>query len=183
MPWIDKKIEPELHAIIAKELRNQGCIVHEVNGIEDHIHLVHTLPRTKTIAQIMRCVKSVSSKWIKTRGEQYAWFGWQDGYAPFSVDYRRMKGVCFYVRNQKKYHGTNNSKMTFVDEFEKFMEAYGYPDYTKHYVFPDKPDDYTLREPVPSHRFKNRAARKRWRRRESKTTGSTPIGAPEGPLA
>ncbi|MFT5017652.1 MAG: hypothetical protein ACI9G6_002430, partial [Limisphaerales bacterium] len=36
MPWIDKKIEPELHAIIAKELRNQGCIVHEVNGIEDH---------------------------------------------------------------------------------------------------------------------------------------------------
>ena len=94
-----------------------------------------------------------------------------------------MKGVCFYVRNQKKYHGTNNSKMTFVDEFEKFMEAYGYPDYTKHYVFPDKPDDYTLREPVPSHRFKNRAARKRWRRRESKTTVSTPIGAPEGPLA
>jgi REP element-mobilizing transposase RayT len=169
-PWIDERIEPELHAILAEQLRSHGCVVREINGTADHVHLLHTLPRTKCIADVMKDVKAVSSRWIKTKGLQYANFDWQDGYATFSADYRRLNGIRHYVRHQKEHHGLQGSNMTFVDEFTKLMNAYGYPDYTKQYVFPDEPANNILRDPArPRYRRTSHRTNKRWKRKRLTT--------------
>jgi len=57
-------------------------------------------------------VKKHSSKWIKTKGDNYAGFYWQDGYAAFSVRPSEAADLVRYIENQKEHHKT----MGFQDE-------------------------------------------------------------------
>ena len=157
-PIIDEVIEPELYGIIHSELVRQGCKVIAIGGTDDHVHLVHSLPRTKTIADIMNAVKSVSSKWIKTKGPQYREFAWQDGYGTFSVDYRKLDGLIHYVRNQRNHHGKQNTKMTFKQEYTRVLRAYGYSNFTREYVFPEPPT-HRVEEPMPVYHARRAASR------------------------
>lgn len=61
MPYIDTNIENKVHLLIADLFVDFGSIVLAVGGTSDHIHIVHSLPRTKSIAEILKAVKSVSS--------------------------------------------------------------------------------------------------------------------------
>ena len=140
-PWIDEKIESELHKVMTNCFASLGSIVLEINGTPDHVHIVHTLPRTKSIAEVLNHVKSTSSCWIKTKGEKYAWFGWQDGYGAFSADYRKLEGLLRYVRNQKNHHGLNNQLMDFEQEYTRMLIAFGYPDFNPTYQFPKLPQN------------------------------------------
>ena len=68
----------------------------------------------------MEEIKSHSSKWIKTKGENYRNFYWQDGYGAFSVNPREIDIVVKYISTQREHH----SKKTFQREFMKFLEDY-----------------------------------------------------------
>lgn len=148
-PLIDQKIEAKLYAIMIAAAQKLGVIVIEIGGTADHVHIVHNIPRTRSIAEIVNAIKSVSSKWIKSKGEDYAWFGWQDGYGCFSADYRNLDGLIKYVRKQKERHGVSNKKMTFREEYTRYLRAYGFSDFNAEYQFPEQPSDDHCREPLP----------------------------------
>jgi REP element-mobilizing transposase RayT len=137
--FIDDAIEEELYNIMSAEFIKLGCIVYEIGGTSDHVHILHSLPRMVRIADVINAVKSVSSKWIKTKGENYEWFSWQDGYGVFSVDYRKMGGVRQYIRKQKMHHSANSVRLSFREEYTRILVAYGHADFTPQYVFPEKP--------------------------------------------
>ena len=136
-PWIDEKIEPELFAIMISEFQKHGCQVIEIGGSDDHVHIIHTLPRTKSIAQVISSVKAVSSRWLSLRAEKFRAFGWQDGYGSFSVDYRKQEKVREYVRHQREHHAKPSKIDTFKKEYTAMLIDYGYPDFTPEYVFPN----------------------------------------------
>lgn len=140
MPYIHAGIEDRVHRLIADLFREHGCIVLEIGGTADHIHIVHSLPRTKSIAEIMKAVKSVSCIAIKEMGPDCEWFEWQAGYGTFSADYRKLDGLLDYVRQQKLHHSRQGRKMTFKEEYTKMLVAYGYPDFNPAYQFPEAPD-------------------------------------------
>lgn len=140
MPYIEANIEEKVHNLIAELFRGFDCIVLAVGGTPNHVHVVHSLPRTKSIAEIMKAVKSVSSNAIKRMNPEYEWFSWQDGYGTFSADYRKLEGLLAYVRNQKRHHGLEGNRMTFEDEYSKMLVAFGYPDFNPEYQFPCAPD-------------------------------------------
>ena len=48
-------------------------------------------------------------------------FGWQDGYAAFTVGKSNLAEVVQYVQNQRKHHRTK----TFQEEYRAFLEAHG----------------------------------------------------------
>ena len=54
-------------------------------GTADHLHLLFRLTATKSIAEIMRAVKAISSKWIHKTYPDDGAFAWQSGYAAFTV--------------------------------------------------------------------------------------------------
>jgi putative transposase len=58
-------------------------------------------------------MKSSSSRWIKTKGNQYADFAWQGGYGGFSVSRPSLEGAKKYLSSQKEHHKT----FTFKEEF------------------------------------------------------------------
>ncbi|MFK8161011.1 MAG: IS200/IS605 family transposase [Lewinella sp.] len=140
MPYISVDIEKRVYRLITSLFKDHGCAVLEIGGTPDHVHVVHSLPRTKSVAEIMKAVKSVSSIAIKAMNPAYEWFSWQDGYGSFSVDYRKLDGLLAYVRNQKRHHGIKGDRMTFETEYSKMLVAYGFPDFNPEYQFPVSPD-------------------------------------------
>ena len=56
-----------------------------INGMDDHIHIFSTFPRTVALSKFVEDIKRNSSRWIKTKGVAYQNFTWQNGYAGFSV--------------------------------------------------------------------------------------------------
>ena len=144
-PMIQPSVEEDLYRLVRSLFLDQGCFVEEIGGTADHLHIVHTLPRTKSIATVMEAVKSISSKGMKTQGLFPPNFHWQDGYACFSVDPRNMDRLVLYVRNQKRHHyGDDISVLqhSFEIEYVTLLNAYDC-DYSPEYLFPTKPESTT----------------------------------------
>ena len=99
-------------------------------GTDDHIHLVCSLGRTVTVATLLEEVKKSTSKWIKTKGEQYAHFSWQAGYGAFSIGQSQLDAVRQYIAGQREHH----RKRTFQEEFREFLAKYNVP-YDERYVW------------------------------------------------
>jgi len=129
-PVLIPGIRTELHPYLAVVLRENDCPSLKVGGVEDHVHLLFGLSRTLTVAKVVETVKTSSSKWIKTKGTEFASFHWQGGYGAFSVSQSDANTVVRYIENQEEHH----RKMTFQEEFRKFLERYQVP-YDERYVW------------------------------------------------
>ena len=80
--------------------------------------------------KLVESVKSHSSKWIKTRGEDYKDFYWQDGYGSFSINPTQVEAVKTYIANQHEHH----KKKTFKEEYVGFLKKYRV-EYDERYVW------------------------------------------------
>jgi putative transposase len=118
---IRPEIEQRLHAYIATVSRDTGCHSYRVGGVEDHVHIVTTLSRTVTIAQLVEKLKSSSSAWMKRQSEGLKDFYWQTGYGSFSVSPKDLDAVVQYEETQWEHH----HKESFQDEFRRFCRSYG----------------------------------------------------------
>jgi REP element-mobilizing transposase RayT len=81
---ITEKIEPELYAYIGRVLIDE-CELPAliIGGDKDHLHLLIVMSRTYSMAHIVEMINKRSSKWIKTKGEEFRMFQWQTGYGAF----------------------------------------------------------------------------------------------------
>ena len=82
-PWLDLNVRPRMHAYLATICRDVGSEFVHVGGVADHVHIVTTLPRTLSQAQLIEQIKKTSSKWIKAVDTRYRAFAWQRGYGAF----------------------------------------------------------------------------------------------------
>jgi len=128
--WIDDGVRPELHAYIAGTLRNIKCAVQRMNSVEDHIHILMQLHRTKAVADVLEEIKSSSSRWIKSRHERFADFKWQAGYGAFAVSSSNVAAVCRYIDIQREHHQARS----FQDEYREILRRHGVA-YDEQYVW------------------------------------------------
>lgn len=103
-PLIDEAIEEELFKYIGGICKNLECNPIKVGGYRDHIHILCILSRKIALMKLLEEVKSHSSKWIKTKGDQYKNFYWQRGYGSFSVNPAEIDVVIRYIENQAEHH-------------------------------------------------------------------------------
>jgi REP element-mobilizing transposase RayT len=129
-PLIDDAIEAELHTYLGGACKELNCYPIIVGGHHDHVHILCDLSRTIAVMKLLEKVKANSSKWIKTMGEPYEGFYWQDGYAAFSVSPANIDSVCKYIANQKEHHST----ISFQDECRAYFKKYKM-DYDERYVW------------------------------------------------
>jgi len=127
---IDETIENELFHYIGGTCRELECQPIQVGGYLDHVHILSSLTKKITVIELLQKVKQNSSKWIKTKGDQYAGFYWQDGYAAFSVSPNRLDGVANYIRRQKEHH----QNISFQDECRTLFKEHGI-EYDERYVW------------------------------------------------
>jgi putative transposase len=129
-PWLDSDVRPRMHAYLATIFRDAGADFVCVGGVTDHVHIVTTLPRTVTQAQLIEQIKKTSSKWIKTLDARYRGFFWQHGYGAFSVSPSQLASVLDYVNKQQEHHRAQ----TFQKEYRDFLRKHGI-DFDERYVW------------------------------------------------
>jgi putative transposase len=120
-PWIDPAIRPRMHAYLAAICRDLGAQAFRVDGAADHVHIVTTLPRTLSQAQMVEQAKKTSSKWIKALEPRSRGFFWQRGYGAFSVSVSQLDTVLQYLHTQEEHHRTR----TFQEEYHELLCRHG----------------------------------------------------------
>lgn len=129
-PLITPEIQENLYGYIAGICKKLESPAIQIGGIEDHIHILVILSKKISLINFVEEVKKGSSKWMKTQGEQFQNFYWQEGYGAFSVNPREVDVVKKYIQTQKEHH----SKKTFQDEYRAFLKQYNVP-YDERYVW------------------------------------------------
>lgn len=74
----------DLFRYIRGILKNKNCHLYRIGGIDDHVHLLVSIHPTITLADIVKDIKTNSSKWIKQNDVFPGFIGWQDGYGAFT---------------------------------------------------------------------------------------------------
>ena len=105
-------------AAIARENKMKALAV---GGIEDHVHLLVTIPSTLAIAKAVQLLKGNASKWLNETFPQMGWCGWQEGYGAFSLGVSGVEDTVAYIQRQAKNHQTR----TFQEEFIAFLKKHG----------------------------------------------------------
>jgi REP element-mobilizing transposase RayT len=113
-PLIDEAIEPELYAYLGGVCNEMDCQSIKVGGYLDHVHVLCYLSKKVALMDLLEEIKKRSSKWIKTKGKQYENFYWQNGYAAFSVDYRGIDIVRYYIQNQYLHHNGESFQQEYI---------------------------------------------------------------------
>ena len=127
---IDETINTQLYDYLGGICKGLECNPVRVGGHTDHVHILCLLSRKIAPMQLLEEVKKRSSKWIKTQGERYTAFYWQDGYGIFSVNPTETDTVVKYIDNQAEHH----KKRMFQDEYRAFLKKYEV-DYDERYVW------------------------------------------------
>ena len=91
-----------------------------IGGVADHIHVLMRLRATHCLAEVMRQIKSGSSRWVHECKSRPA-FAWQDGYAGLTVSPSKIPVVYSYIRRQEEHH----RKKSFQEEYLEFLRESG----------------------------------------------------------
>jgi len=119
--WLGRDVRTRMHAYLATICRDLGAEFVHVGGVSDHVHIVTTLPRTVSQAELIEQIKKTSSKWIKAVDARYCGFFWQRGYSAFSVSTSRLDEVLKYVETQEEHHRTES----FQEEYRACLRKHG----------------------------------------------------------
>jgi putative transposase len=120
-PWLNDAIRVEMHAFLVTVVGHGDSVSLRVGGTADHVHVAAFLSRTEPIAKVVERLKVSLSKWIKGKGSEFAKFGWQKGYAVFSVGLGDRSALVKYIDNQATHHQRRN----FQAEMRAMFAQYG----------------------------------------------------------
>ncbi|MDL2228234.1 IS200/IS605 family transposase [Bacteroidales bacterium OttesenSCG-928-K03] len=112
-----------LCAYINGIINNNQSSVYEINGVEDHIHILCRMSKNIALKDLMNKIKSNSSRWLRDK-YYYKDFSWQGGYGCFTVSESAIKNVKRYIRNQENHHKKIKTKDEYVELLDKHNIEY-----------------------------------------------------------
>ncbi|MDB6034862.1 MAG: transposase IS200-family protein [Verrucomicrobiales bacterium] len=129
-PWLRKDIEERVWAYLGGIARENEMKAVGIGGIENHVHLLLGLPAALAVSKAIQLIKGGSSIWIKETFAGLSGFGWQDGYAAFTVSKSLAPEVIAYVRSQREHHRVK----TFEEEYRALLVKHDIT-FDEQYVF------------------------------------------------
>jgi putative transposase len=115
------EIEERLYPFIGGILRDLDASLLAINGMPDHVHLLVRYPGDLSHADMMRHVKSRSSKWMHESLPAGRDVHWQSGYGGFTVSKSMTQAVEAYIAGQKEHHRRQN----FIEEVRALCRLNG----------------------------------------------------------
>jgi putative transposase len=128
-PWISAAVAERLYPYIGGIVRAEKGVLYEIGGIEDHVHMYLRWRPDGRVSDLMRTVKSGSSKWMHDTFPEIA-FSWQEGYSVFSVSKSEEDALKRYIKGQAEHHKTED----FKSELLRTLNAHGV-EFDEKYVF------------------------------------------------
>jgi putative transposase len=111
LPLIDADLEARLFLYLRQKAGELDCQVYALNGWVDHVHIVMTIPPSRSVSEVVKGLKGASS-------HEFTELKWQRGYGILSIGERHLAVAVVYVEKQKEHHQDNlaNTWLETVDD-------------------------------------------------------------------
>ena len=117
-PCVTADLQSRLWPFLGGIARDNDMRALSVGGVEDHVHILLSLPSTMAIAKAIQLLKGGSSLWVHKTFPAQSGFAWQEGYGAFSVGVSQVERTKRYIESQAKRH----RKITFQEKFLAFLK-------------------------------------------------------------
>jgi REP element-mobilizing transposase RayT len=108
--WITPDVADRLYPYIGGIVRAEKGALYDIGGIEDHVHLYLRWRPDAPVSDLLRTIKSRSSKWVHDTFPTLDAFAWQEGYSVFSVSKSQEAAVKNYIAGQHEHHKAQDFK-------------------------------------------------------------------------
>lgn len=122
-PWFKPEAQARVHSYLGGIIREMGAFPNAIGGVADHVHLAVGLRATHYLPDVMRELKSESSRWIH-RELGLPGFSWQEGYGAFTFSAASLEQVRHYIHHQKEHHQTKGFQQEYVEMLQRGMVEY-----------------------------------------------------------
>jgi putative transposase len=113
---ITPDVRDDIFSYLGGIVREMGAVAIIIGGTTDHVHILVRIRPAQSPAEIVRVVKTNSSRWVREKNRRR--FAWQTGYGVFSVSESNVPQVSRYIAEQEKHH----RKRTFQEEYVAFLK-------------------------------------------------------------
>jgi putative transposase len=107
----EQSITPErekmFYGVLYQKAKDLNLKIHAAGNIEDHVHVVLSIPPKIAVADSVRHIKGTSAFAINHMDGSDGKFKWQGGYGALSVGERSLEKVMEYATKQKEHHREN----------------------------------------------------------------------------
>ena len=103
-PTITVENEKIFYGVLYKKGKEMDLKIHAAGTVDDHVHVVVSIPPKLAIADCVRHLKGASAYAINHGDGGKEKFKWQEGYGALTVGERSLKTIMEYAANQKQHH-------------------------------------------------------------------------------
>jgi REP-associated tyrosine transposase len=106
-PTLKPEREKMFYGVLYKKGEELGLKIHAAGNLEDHAHVVVSIPPKLAVADCVRHLKGASAFAINHMAGSDGQFKWQGGYGALTVGERSLETVMEYAAKQKAHHREN----------------------------------------------------------------------------
>lgn len=122
VPAICEQYEQKLYEYIWAFCQRQHCVLHRINGMPDHLHLLVEIHQSIAVSDFVKQLKNASHKWLETKSEFFPDFSaWSKGYCALTYSENEKGKILNYIKNQKEHHKFQG----FIDEMRMLVGEVG----------------------------------------------------------
>jgi len=122
-PYLTKEVKAKVIEHIRENAKGKEMFIDTIDGHVEHLHCLMALNADLSISKTMQLIKGESAFWINKYKITPRNFEWADEYFAVSVSESMLDKVRAYINNQEEHH----RKISFQEEYEKFMRSYKFP--------------------------------------------------------
>jgi REP element-mobilizing transposase RayT len=116
---ITPEIQADLWPYMGGIARTIGTKALAIGGLDDHSHMLLSLPAAMPVAKAIPQIKAGSSLWLRSERSRRN-FNWQEGYGAFSIGQSQVTATVNYVLRQEGHH----RRFDFQAEFLTLLKKY-----------------------------------------------------------
>jgi len=105
----DVDFRQQVYHFIKNKCKRNQFYLHEIGGIENHIHLLIYIPPRIAVSKAVQLIKGSSSYFVNQEliGDHMLY--WQRGYGILTLSLRDVPFIRKYIQNQEEHHKTNKT--------------------------------------------------------------------------
>jgi putative transposase len=103
-PILTAESEKVFYGVLYGKAKELDLKVHAAGNVDDHVHIVLSIPPKLSVADCVRHLKDASAYAINHMPNSDGQFKWQEGYGALSIGERFLETVIAYAARQKEHH-------------------------------------------------------------------------------